>query len=90
MSHEFEVIDQIEGIMIKTQKKVTHPPDPKYEAVAQAIAGGGVIFLPGITVNKLSQYRYHVKVKFDRSLASRSGERDGVKGVYLWLGPPIK
>lgn len=81
-TNEPTTITGVEADAIKASKpKMGRPNDPS--SVAGRLRAGEVLWLPGGEEPKVSGYRTTLKPRGFR-LVTRRGERDGVKGIYMW------
>lgn len=87
MSDEFEVIkDPAEAVRIKLSPRYVKPAAERFVQAVDLMNAGEVLFIPGAEVNKVSQYRLYMTRRHHRKLMTRTAERDGVQGLYMWAG----
>lgn len=73
-------IDPAEAEVIKSAPpRRGRPLDP--DSVSGMLRSGSVVWLPGKTATAANTYRSALRDYFIRT---RLGERDGVRGLYLW------
>lgn len=87
---DYEVVDEGEAVQVHLKPRRKAGPSLETRDMMDLLRDKRTLFLRGKTPNTITTLRYWIGKTEGRRLDSRSGERNGVSGVYVWIGPLLK